>query len=45
MKREILSTYYPDYLPADIDDLIRARHAIHLPRNAMAPGDPRWKRT
>jgi trimethylamine---corrinoid protein Co-methyltransferase len=43
MKREILSTYYPDYLPADIDDRIRARHAIHLPRNAMAPGDPRWR--
>jgi trimethylamine--corrinoid protein Co-methyltransferase len=44
MKREILSTYYPDYLPADIDDRIRARHAIHLPRNVMSLGDPRWRR-
>ena len=45
MKREILSSYYPDYLPADIDDQIRARHDIHLPRDVMSPGDPRWRRT
>jgi trimethylamine---corrinoid protein Co-methyltransferase len=41
-KREILSTYYPDYLPADLDDRIRQRHDIKLPREVMRPGDPRW---
>jgi trimethylamine--corrinoid protein Co-methyltransferase len=44
MKREILSSYYPDYLPTAIDDEIRARHDIHLPREVMAPGDPRWRK-
>jgi hypothetical protein len=39
---KILSTYYPDYLPRAIDDAIRQRHAIKLPRQAMEPGDPRW---
>ncbi|MGQ0485520.1 MAG: trimethylamine methyltransferase family protein [Hyphomicrobiales bacterium] len=43
-KREILSTYYPDYLPRAIDDVIRAKHDIKLPRQAMEPGDPRWQR-
>lgn len=41
-KREILSTYYPDYLPRELDDAIRARHDIRLPRAVMEPGDPRW---
>ena len=41
-KREILSTYYPDYLPRAIDDAIRAKHDIKLPRHVMEPGDPRW---
>ncbi len=41
-KREILSTYYPDYLPRAIDDGIRSRHDIRLPREVMEPGDPRW---
>ncbi len=41
-KREILSTYYPDYLPRAIDDVIRARHDIKLPREVMETGDPRW---
>ena len=41
-KREILSTYYPDYLPRAIDELIRAKHDIKLPREVMEPGDPRW---
>jgi len=41
-KREILSTYYPDYLPRRIDEAIRARHDIKLPRQVMEPGDPRW---
>jgi trimethylamine--corrinoid protein Co-methyltransferase len=41
--REILSTHYPDYLPRDIDQAIRARHDIRLPRQVMEPGDPRWE--
>jgi trimethylamine--corrinoid protein Co-methyltransferase len=41
-KREILSTYFPDYLPRAIDDALRARHDIKLPRTVMEPGDPRW---
>ena len=43
-KREILSSYYPDYIPRAIDDLIRAKHDIKLPRQVMEPGDPRWAR-
>ncbi len=43
-KREILSGYYPDYIPRAIDDLIRAKHDIKLPRQVMEPGDPRWAR-
>jgi trimethylamine---corrinoid protein Co-methyltransferase len=41
-KREILSTYYPNYIPREFDDLIRAKHDIRLPREVMMPGDPRW---
>ena len=41
-KREILSTYYPEYIPRHIDEQIRARHDIKLPRSVMEPGDPRW---
>ncbi len=41
-KREILSTYYPEYIPRDIDDAIRAKHDIRLPREVMELGDPRW---
>jgi trimethylamine--corrinoid protein Co-methyltransferase len=33
-KREILSTYFPDYLPREIDETIRANHDIKLPRPA-----------
>ncbi len=43
-KREILSTYYPDYLPREIDDVLRSRHDIKLDRVMMEPGDPRWIR-
>ena len=39
---EILTTYYPEYIPEPIDDLIRSRHDIKLPREVMRPGDPRW---
>jgi hypothetical protein len=41
-KREILSTHYPDYLPRAMDEVIRARHDIKLPREVMEMGDPRW---
>jgi trimethylamine---corrinoid protein Co-methyltransferase len=41
-KREILSTYYPEYIDRDIDARIRAKHDIRLPRNVMELGDPRW---
>jgi trimethylamine--corrinoid protein Co-methyltransferase len=41
-KREILSTYYPAYIPRAIDDAIRAKHDIKLPRQVMEIGDPRW---
>ncbi len=41
-KREILSTYFPDYIPRDIDKQIRANHDIKLPKQVMQPGDPRW---
>lgn len=43
-KREILSTYYPDYIPRDVDEKIRAKLDIKLPRERMEPGDPRWSR-
>ena len=43
-KREILSTYYPDYLPWEIDKVLRERHDIKLARQTMEPGDPRWQR-
>ncbi|MGI9464038.1 MAG: trimethylamine methyltransferase family protein, partial [Aestuariivirgaceae bacterium] len=41
-KNEILSTYYPDYLPGPMDARIRANHDIKLPYEVMQPGDPRW---
>jgi trimethylamine---corrinoid protein Co-methyltransferase len=41
-KMEILTSHYPDYLPRAIDDLIRAKHDIKLPREVMEMGDPRW---
>jgi len=34
-KKEILSTYYPEYIPQDIDDIIRSKHDIKLPREYM----------
>ncbi len=36
-KREILATYFPEYLPREIDQAIRAKHDIKLPRSAMEP--------
>ena len=43
-KREILSTYYPEYIPREIDEQIRAKLDIRLPREVMQAGDPRWVR-
>ena len=40
--QEILSTHYPDYIPADIDARIRQRLPIRLAREDMAPGGGRW---
>src|SRR5688572_6527350 len=37
-KREILSSYFPDYLPREIDRLIRERHDIKLARSRMEAG-------
>ena len=37
-KREILASYFPDYLPREIDDVIRSRHDIKLPRERMELG-------
>ena len=37
-KREILDTYYPNYLPREMDNAIRAAHDIKLPRSVMEPG-------
>ena len=34
-KREILSTYFPEYIPREIDEAIRAKHDIKLPRERM----------
>ncbi len=42
-KREILSTYYPEYIPRNIDEYIRSKHDIRLPRTVMETGDPRWR--
>ena len=41
-KKEILSTYYPEYIPLEIDAIIRQHHDIKLPREVMEIGDPRW---
>jgi trimethylamine---corrinoid protein Co-methyltransferase len=41
-KKLILSTYYPEYIPRDVDAIIRAKHDIRLPRQVMEMGDPRW---
>ncbi len=37
-KREILASYFPEYMPREIDDLIRSRHDIKLPRERMELG-------
>ncbi len=34
-KTEILTTHYPEYIPRDVDEIIRAKHDIKLPREYM----------
>jgi trimethylamine--corrinoid protein Co-methyltransferase len=43
-KREILSTHYPEFVSKDVDEKIRAKLDIKLPRERMQPGDPRFAR-
>ncbi len=40
--REILSTHYPNYISARADSRIRDRFPIHIPVDAMQPGNGRW---
>ena len=41
-KNKILSGYFPDYLPAAIDEQLRANHDIKLDRALMQPDHPRF---
>ncbi|MEO6610456.1 MAG: trimethylamine methyltransferase family protein, partial [Aestuariivirga sp.] len=34
-KTEILTSHYPEYIPRDIDEMIRAKHDIKLPQDYM----------
>lgn len=40
--RELLATHYPDYIGREVDEKIRERFPIRLPREAMRPGCGRW---
>jgi trimethylamine--corrinoid protein Co-methyltransferase len=40
--RAILSSHYPSYIEPSVDEEIRRRHAIRLPREAMTPSCGRW---
>ncbi len=41
--REILSSHYPDYIPAGVDGKIRDRFPIRLSPADMKPGNGRWE--
>ncbi len=41
--RDIMAAHYPAYIDAAADARLRARFPIALPREAMQPGDPRWR--
>jgi trimethylamine--corrinoid protein Co-methyltransferase len=41
-KHKVLSGYFPDYLPDDVDKAIRANHKIMLDRSLMQPGHKRF---
>jgi trimethylamine---corrinoid protein Co-methyltransferase len=34
-KKEILGSHFPEYIPRDVDEIIRAKHDIKLPRDYM----------
>ena len=36
-KRDLLSTYFPKHIPDAVDDAIRAKHPIKLPKVSMRP--------
>ncbi len=40
--QEILSSHYPHYISPDIDEKIRERFKIEVPREYMQPGNTRW---
>jgi trimethylamine--corrinoid protein Co-methyltransferase len=40
--RELLSAHYPDYIEPQIDQKVRERFPIRLPREAMRPDNGRW---
>lgn len=40
--REILSAHYPRHVPDAVDDAIRARFDVKLPRGRMRPGNSAW---
>jgi hypothetical protein len=40
--RAILASHYPEYIDAAVDEEIRRRYPIALPREAMAAGCGRW---
>jgi trimethylamine--corrinoid protein Co-methyltransferase len=40
--RAVLGTHYPDHVDPEVDDRIRNRFNILLPREAMRPGNGRW---
>jgi len=40
--REILSSHYPRYIEPGVDEEIRRRHPIRLPREAMTSSCGRW---
>ena len=37
-KEDVLSAHFPRHVPEAVDDAIRARHKIHLPKEAMGRG-------
>lgn len=41
-KRDILSTHFPRHIPEAVDDAIRAKHPIKLPRESMRPAKTRY---
>lgn len=40
--REILSTHYPSYIDAAVDQRVRDHFPVRLPQELMVPGNPRW---